>query len=77
LGDEVERNGISRACSTHGVEERCIQKSEGKRPLGKPRLKWEDNIKVNLQEVVWGMDWIDVTHVRGMWRALMNALINL
>jgi len=43
----------------------------GKKPLGRPRLRWEDNIKIDLQEVGWGdMDWIDLAQVRERWRAL-------
>ena len=46
-------------------------KPEGKRSLGKPRRRWEDNIKMDLQEVGWGiMDWIDVAQDRDRWRAL-------
>ena len=42
-----------------------VGKPEGKRPLGKPRHRWEDNIKVNLKEIGWkGMDWIDLTQDR-------------
>ena len=51
---------------------------EGKRPLGKPRLRWGNNIKMNLQEVGWkGMDWMDLAQNRGWWRALVNAVMNL
>jgi hypothetical protein len=51
---------------------------EGKRPLVNPRLRWEDNIKMDLQEVGCGaMDWIDLTEDRDRWRALVNAVINL
>ena len=46
------------ACSAYGGEERCIQdfggKTEGKRPLGRPRRRWEDNIRMDLQEVGFG-----------------------
>jgi hypothetical protein len=47
---------------------------EGKRPLGIPRRRWVNNIKMDLREARWdGMDWID----RGQWRALVNAVMNL
>jgi len=50
----------------------------GKRSLGRPRRRWEDNIKMDLQEVVCRcMDWIDLAQVRDRWRALVNAVMNL
>ena len=53
-------------------------KPEGKRPLGRPRHRWEDNIKMDLQEVeCGGMDWIDLVQDRDRWRALVNEIINL
>ena len=53
-------------------------KPEGKRPLGRPRLRWEDNIKMDHQEVGWrGMGWIDLAQDRDRWQALVNALMNL
>jgi len=49
-----------------------------KRPLGRPRRRWEDNIKMDLQEVVCGgMDWIDLAQDRDRWRALVNAVMDL
>jgi hypothetical protein len=52
-----------------------VGKPEGKRPLGRPRLRWEDNIKMVLQEVGCGcMDWIELAQNRGRWRALVNAV---
>jgi len=70
------------ACSIYGGEERCIQffvgKPEGKRPLGRPRHRWEDNIKMGLQETGCGdMVWIDLTEDRVKWQALVNAVMNL
>ena len=64
-------------------ESRCVYrvlvgKSEGKRPLGRPRRRWEDNIKVDLQDVgCGGMDWIDLAEDRDRWRALVNVVMNL
>ena len=50
---------------------------EGRRPLGRARLKWEDNIKMDLQEVgCEGMDWIELAQDRNRWRALVNAVMN-
>ena len=51
---------------------------EGERPLGRPRHRWEDNIKMDLQELgCGGMDWIEVTQDRDRWRAVVNAVMNL
>ena len=53
-------------------------KFEGKRPLGRPRRRWEDNIKMELQEVgCGGMDWIELAQDRDRCRALVNAVMNL
>jgi hypothetical protein len=55
-----------------------VGKPEGKRPLGRPRHRWEDNNKAGLQEVgCGGMDWIDLAKDRDMWRALVNAVMKL
>jgi hypothetical protein len=55
-----------------------VGKPEGKRPLGRPRCKWEDNIRMDLRERGWcGMDWIDQAQDRDQWRALVNTVMNL
>jgi len=55
-----------------------VWKPEGKRPLGRPRRRWEDNIKMDLQEArCGGMDWIELAQDRDRWRALVNAIMNL
>jgi hypothetical protein len=55
-----------------------VGKSEGKSPLGRPRRRWEDNIKLDLQEVgCKGVDWIDLAQDRFRWRALVNAVMKL
>jgi hypothetical protein len=51
---------------------------EGKRPLGRPRRRWVDNIKIDLRGVGWdGGDWIDLAQDRDQWRALVNVVMNL
>jgi hypothetical protein len=51
---------------------------EGKRPLGRPRRRWVDNIKLDLREIGWdGMDWIDLAQNMDQWRALVNTVMNL
>jgi hypothetical protein len=61
-----------------GVYRVLVGKPEGKRPLGKPRRRWEVNIKMDLQEVgCAGMDWIELAQKMDRGRALMNAVMNL
>jgi hypothetical protein len=55
-----------------------VGKPEGKKPLGRPRRRWEDNNKKVVGEIGWGdMDWIDLAQDRNQWRALMNRVTNL
>jgi hypothetical protein len=55
-----------------------LGRPDRKEPLGRPGRRWEDNMKMNLQEVGWGgMDWIGLAQKRGRWRALVNAKMNL
>ena len=73
LAGHVERMGKRR-----NVYRVLVGKREGKRPLGIPRRRWGDNIKMDLQEVGYGiMDWIELAQDRDRWRALVNALMNL
>jgi ribosome biogenesis protein Nip4 len=55
-----------------------VGRPEGRRPLRRPRHRWEDNIKMDLQEVGWrDMDWIELAQYRYRWRAVVNAVMNL
>jgi hypothetical protein len=55
-----------------------VGKAYGKRPLGRPRRKWVDNIGMDLGEVGWGdVDWIDLAQDRNRWRAVVNLVLNL
>jgi hypothetical protein len=61
-----------------GVYRVLVGKPEGKRPFGRTRRRWEDNIKMDLQELgCGGMDWIELTQDTDRWRALVNAVMNL
>jgi len=64
-----ERRGV------YGV---LVGKPEGKRPLGRPRRRWEDSIKIDLQELgCGGMDWIELAQDKDRWRELVNAVMNV
>ena len=71
------------ACGAYGGGERGAQgvlvgKPEGKSPLGRPRRRWEDNIKMDLQEVGGGCgDWMELAQDRDRWRALVSTVMNL
>jgi hypothetical protein len=55
-----------------------VGKPEGKRPLGRPRHSWVENIKMDLREIGWdGMGWINLAQDRDWWRALVNTVMNL
>jgi len=61
-----------------GVYRVLVGKPEGKRPMGRPRRRWEDNIRMDLQEVGCGyMDWIALAQDRNGWRTLVSAVMNL
>jgi len=82
VNDKIEKNRVGGTCNAYGAGERRVTvfgvKPEGKRPLRKPWCRWEDNIKRNLQTVVFeDMDWIELAHDRDRWRALLNAVVNL
>jgi len=69
---------VARMGEGRGVYRVLVGEPGGKRPTGRPRRRWEDNIKMDLQEVgCGGIDWIELAQDRGRWRALMNAAMNL
>jgi hypothetical protein len=56
----------------------CVGKPKGKRPLGRPKQRWVDNIKMDLRETGWGgMDWINLAQDREQCKALVNTVMNL
>jgi hypothetical protein len=54
-----------------------VAKPEGKRPLERPRRRWEDGIKMDLREIGWGVEWIHLAQDRDLWRAVVSAVMNL
>jgi len=62
---------------SRGVYKVLVEKPQGKRLLGRPRRRWEDNIEIDLQKSGWGMDWIDLAQDRDSWRTLVNAAMNI
>jgi len=67
---------VARMGEGSGVYRVLVGKPEGKRPLGRPRRRWEDNIKMDLQEVgCGGIDWIELAQDRDRWQALVNAVV--
>jgi len=73
---------MGRVCSAYRVGVRCVQllvgKPERRRPLGRPRRRWQDNIRMDFREVGCGcVDWMELAQDRDRWRELVSAVINL
>jgi hypothetical protein len=73
---------MGRTCSTNGergnVYRILVRKPEGRRPLGRPRRRWVDNIKMDFREIAWdGIDWIHLAQDRDQWRSLVNTVLNV
>jgi hypothetical protein len=68
---------VARIGEGRGVHRFLVVKHEGKRSLGRPRHRWENNIKMDLQEVEGGYgDWMELAQDRDRWRALVSAVMN-
>jgi hypothetical protein len=69
---------VARIGEKRNVYRLLVGKLEGRRPLGRPRRRWLDNIRMDLVEVGWGdVDWIGLTQDRSRWRALVKLVLNL
>jgi hypothetical protein len=69
---------VARMGEGRGAYRVLVGRPEGRRPLGRPRHRWKDNIKMDLQEVGWGgMDWIVMAQDRDRWRAVVSAVMDL
>jgi hypothetical protein len=69
---------VARMGEVRNVCRFLVGKSEGKRPLERPRRRWEDGIKVDLKEIGWwGVEWIHLAQDRDSWRAVVSAVMNL
>jgi hypothetical protein len=69
---------VSRMGEGRNVYRVLVGKPEGKRPLGRPRRRWEDGMKMDLREIGWGyVEWIQLAQDRDRWRAVVNAVMNL
>jgi hypothetical protein len=68
---------VARMGEERNVYKVLVGKTEGKRPLGRPRRRWEDGIRMDLRETGWGGDWIRLAQDRDRWRAVVSAVMNL
>jgi hypothetical protein len=67
---------VARVGEKRGAYRILVGRPEGRRPLGRPRRRWEDNIKMHMQEVGWCMDWIELAQDRDGSRPVVNAVMN-
>jgi hypothetical protein len=71
------KTAVSKVSKGRNVYRVLVGKPEGKRPLGRPRRRWEDGVKMDLKEIAWaGVKWIHLAQVRDRW-AVVNAVMNL
>jgi len=79
LGDEIDMNEMGRACMGQMTEAYrvLVGKLEGKTPLGRRRRRWKDDIKMDLQKVGLGFDWINLAYDKDKWLAVANTVMNL
>jgi hypothetical protein len=73
---------MGKACSTHGENRNAyrilVGKPEGRRPLGRPRRRRADSIKIDFRKIGWvGVEWVNLTQDRNLWRVLVNTVMNL
>jgi hypothetical protein len=68
---------VARIGEKRGAYRILVGKPEGRRPLGRTWRRWEDNIKMDLQDLRGGMDWIELAQDRDRWRAVVNAVMSL
>ena len=68
---------VARMGEKRGAFRLLVEKSGRRGPLGRPRFRWKDNIKMDLQEMGWDMDWIELSQDKDRWRAVVNAVMNL
>ena len=81
-GDKIEKNEMGWACGAYGEERGVyrvlVGKPEGRKPMGRPRRRWVDNIRMDLREVGCGyIDWIGLAQDRDRWRTFVSAVMNL
>ena len=82
MGGKIEKNEMGGSYGAYGGGERCAQGSGGeageKETIGRPRHRWKDNIKMDLQEVGGGCEnWMELAQDRNRWRALVSTVMNL